>query len=138
MEISLFSYSTRQAVEESVLVKADTSLRCDAAIRFPVYVTNAVWSRYIVVPAEFAGIQHETGRFWDVMYMFAYQARKCSSSMLYFKLHVQVPAGESWLANEEKSTVSFQHREVRLKAVITAQDVDDPSPAIFIMFPWED
>jgi hypothetical protein len=138
MEISLFSYTTRQAVDDGVLVKAETSLRCEAAIRFPVYVTDAVWSRYIVVPSEFEGIHDQTGRFWDILYMFAWQAKKCSTSLLYFKLHVQVPAGESWQSNEEKSPVSFQHREVRLKAVIAPQDIDDPSPAIFIMLPWED
>jgi hypothetical protein len=58
--------------------------------------------------------------------------------VLKFQFTCQVPKASEWLGNEKKSSISFQHREVKLKAVISAQDIDDPTPAIFIMLPWED
>ena len=75
---------------------------------------------------------------WVGMFMFAFQAKKCSEPVLSFKFTCRVPKSMPWLQNEVKSSISFQHRDVRLKAVITAQDIDDLSPAIFIMLPWED
>jgi hypothetical protein len=70
--------------------------------------------------------------------MFAFQAQKCSEAVLEFQFNCQVPKDWEYLTNEVKSSIPFQYRDVKLKAVISAQDIDDPSPAIFIMLPWED
>ena len=74
----------------------------------------------------------------DILFMFAFQAKKCSGSALKFKFTCQIPKSRGTLTNETKSEISFQHWEVELKAVISAQDIDDPKPAIFIMLPWEE
>jgi hypothetical protein len=134
----IFSNTTKQAVADGVLIKADSKLRADAAIKFPVYFTDTVWNRYVKVPDEFKEVQNQNGRLWDILFMFAYQAKKCSDSVLQFKFTCQVPKSASWLKNETKSNISFQHREVVLKAVIAPRDIDDYSPAVFIMLPWED
>lgn len=133
----IFSYTTKQAVEDGVLVKADSGQISQAAIKFPVYFTDTVWNKYVKVP-EFKGIQDFNGRLGGILFMFAFQAKKCSGPVLSFKFTCQVPKLMLWTQNEEKSGISFQHRDVKLKAVITAQDINDPSPAIFIMLPWED
>jgi hypothetical protein len=134
----IFSYTTKQAVADGVLVKADSEQSSQAAIKFPVYFTSAVWSKYVKVPEEFKDHQNLKGRLWDILFMFAFCAKSCSGSVLTFRFNCRIPQSEPWLKNEEKSGISFQHRDVLLKAVITAQDIDDPSPAIFIMLPWED
>ncbi|MGM0622150.1 MAG: hypothetical protein ACQETJ_13945, partial [Bacteroidota bacterium] len=65
-------------------------------------------------------------------------ARLEQSNIMKFKLIVMFP-DTTWLPNEKRqSDLGKQYREVELKAVITAQDIDDPSPAIFIMLPTED
>ena len=134
----IFSYTTKQAVEDGVLIKADSAQSSMAAIKFPVYFTDTVWNRYIVIPDEFKNVQDINARLGDILFMFAFQAKKCPGSVLNFQFTCQVPKASEWLGNEKKSSISFQHRDIKLKAVITAQDIDDPSPAIFIMLPWED
>ena len=52
----IFSYTTKQAVEDGVLVKADSMHSARAAIKFPVYFTGTVWDKYIEIPDEFKGI----------------------------------------------------------------------------------
>jgi hypothetical protein len=71
--------------------------------------------------------------------MFAFQARKVSSNFLQFDFISFMPDEGNWEANEKLETVENRlNRLVTLKAVIQAQDFDDPSPAIFIMKPNED
>lgn len=134
----IFSYTTKQAVEDGVLIPTDSTLRSKAAIKFPVYFTSTVWDKYVKIPKEFEAVQNFNGRLGDILFMFAFQAKKCSDSVLSFRFTCRVPKSFPWSQNETKSSISFQHRDVRLKAVISAQDIDDPSPAIFIMLPWGD
>ena len=134
----IFTYTTKQAVEDGVLVKLDPEIVRQTPVILPVYFTDTVWRRYVEVPDEFKGTQDLNARIGDILFMFAFQAKKCSNSHLKFKFTCQIPKSRGTLTNESKSTISFQHREVELKAVISAQDVDDPKPAIFIMLPSED
>lgn len=134
----IHSYTTKQAIADGVLIKADSKLSTDAAINFPVYFTDTVWNRYVKISEKFKGSQDQNGRLWDILFMFAFKAKKCSGSVLQFKFICQIPKSESWMKNETKTNISFQHREVVLKAIIAPQDIDDYSPAVFIMLPWED
>ena len=104
----------------------------------PVYFTDIVWRRYVEIPEEFKGTQDLNARIGDILFMFAFQAKNCSSSVLKFKFSCQIPKSRGTLTNETKSSISFQHMDVELKAVISVQDIDDPKPAIFIMLPSED
>ena len=132
-------YSTKQAVDDGFLIQVDQKFSKEAGIRHPVYLTRAVWDKYVEVPRGMEGHQYQSGRLWDVLFMFAFFARKESSSHLLFKLLIQLPDDGDWEQNEKVAERSNRLlREVTLKAMITARDFDDPSPAIFIMKPFED
>ncbi len=132
-------YSTKQAVDDGFLILVDQKVSQEAGIRHPVYLTRAAWDKYVEVPKGMEGHQDQDGRLWDALFMFAFFARRESSSQLLFKLLVQLPDAGDWEQNEKVAERSNRLlREVTLKALITARDFDDPSPAIFIMKPFED
>ena len=118
---TIFAYSRREALADGVLVDI-SPLAAEAAFRFPVAVTSAVWTACIAVP-EACPWQDETGRTWDILMM----------------LHHAIKTGPS--SNLIRFTVLVQNDEgppqpVVLKA--TCGPGDDPSPVITIMFPCED
>ncbi|WP_423128084.1 DUF6573 family protein [Gaoshiqia sp. Z1-71] len=132
-------YSTKQAVDDGYLILVDQKVSQEAGIRHPVYLTRAVWDKYIEVPKGMEGYQDQAGRLWDVLFMFAFFARKESSFHLLLKLLIQLPDTGDWEQNEKVAERSNRLlREVTLKALVTTRDFDDPSPAIFIMKPFED
>jgi len=118
-------------------MKIEGAMPSDAGIKFPVYLTSAVYDRYVKVP-EGLEAQQEAGRLWDLLYMFTWEARKTESNTLLYKFFCQFPRTAKILDNEIQVENYSLMREITLKAVITAQDIDDPSPAIFIMLPHED
>jgi hypothetical protein len=83
------------------------------------------------------GEQDESGRLWDILWMFRMAARKVSGSYLEFEFICRLDDIGDWESNEVLFEGRFL-RTVRLKAMIQAQDFDDPSPAIFILKPHED
>lgn len=133
----IFSYTTKEAVKDGFLVKIEGAMPSNAGIKFPVYLTRAVYDRYVKV-SEGLKEQQESGRLWDLLYMFTWEARKTEGSTLRYKFFCQFPKTVKILDNEIQVKNSPLMREITLKAVITAQDIDDPSPAIFIMLPHED
>lgn len=133
------TYSTKQAVDDGFLVKVDSEASKEAGIKFPVYITRAAWDKYVEVPKGMEQVQNLSGRLWDVMFMFAFHARNVSSNFLQFDFISFLPDEGNWEANEKlESPENRLNRLVTLKAVIQAQDFEDPSPAIFIMKPNED
>lgn len=133
------SYTTKQAIADGVLVPVDSKISEEAGIVYPVLVTGTVWSRYIQVQK---GMEHQDldGRLWDLLFMFAVQTRKSKGgSLLFFKVLFQLLTEMSWLDNEKQELqLEPETRLVTLKAVVSAHDIDDPSPTIFIMLPGED
>ena len=134
----IYSYTTKQAVDDGVLVKIDSGILTEIGIKFPVYLTDTVYKRYVEVPADVKGFQDLDGRLFDLLYMFAMKAMNTESPLLKFTFVCLLRQDATTQANETKSELSRFHKEVTLRATITAQDIDDPSPAIFIMLPWED
>lgn len=135
------TYSTKQAVEDGFLVRVDPKVSKEAGIKYPVYLTRAVWDKYVKVPEGLEQVQDLGGRLWDVLYMFTFAARSCSKSTLTYKLNVVLADKGDWESNEKVDPDLDHNRTIRLvtlKSVIQAQDFDDPSPAIFIMKPSED
>jgi hypothetical protein len=135
------TYSTKQAVADGYLVKVDAEASKETGIKFPVYITRAVWDKYVSVPRGFHNVQNIEGRLWDVLYMFAVAAVACAGDLLTYQLNVKIPCNVDWETNEKRVPElndKYNIRQVALKAVIQAQDFDDPSPAIFIMKPNED
>ena len=136
--IEIYSYTTKQAVEDGVLVKIDSGILKEIGIKFPVYLTSVVYRRYVEVPADARAHQELDARLFDLLYMFAMAAKQTDSALLYYKFVCLLRQDATCQANESKSDLSRFHKEIKLKALITAQDIDDASPAIFIMLPSED
>ena len=65
------TYSTKEAVDDGFLVKVESKASKEAGIKFPVYLTRAVWDKYVEVPKGMEQLQNVSGRLWDVLYMFA-------------------------------------------------------------------
>jgi hypothetical protein len=133
----IFTYTTGEAVEDGSLILVDEKISKQAAINYPVYLTQAVFSRYVQVPRELKGLQDESGRLWDLLLMFTRAAYKNPNSQLQFVVVCMLPEGEPAESERKIPDMKF-HREITLKSVIQARDFNDPSPAIFIMLPNED
>lgn len=133
----IHTYTTKEAVADGVLVKVDPAISSEAGIKYPVYLTRAVYQKYVCVPDELRNEQDHEGRLWDILFMFAFKARTTKENSMTFTVIVRLPNTGDWESNEKRCSDNNQ-REVRLHAVINAQDFDDPSPAIFLMKPGED
>ena len=132
------TYTTAEAVEDGALILVDENISREAGIRYPVYLTEAVYTKYVKVPEGMEGIQDEPGRLWDVLLMFAIKARMTKAAVLFFHLICRLPDNGDWESNEKRPLKDGTIREVHLKAICTGRDFNDPSPAIFIMKPSED
>ena len=133
----IHTYTTKEAVADGTLVLVADSESKEAGIKYPVYLTRAVWNKYVEVPKGMESEQNLSGRLWDILWMFRIAAKSTSEALLYFKLNCRLPDIGNWEKNEKRD-VDRLTRTITLKALITAQDFDDPSPAIFIMKPDED
>jgi len=134
----IFSYTTKQAVQDGVLHEVEHAAYSEAGIKFPVYMTSRAWERYVEVPKGMESHQDLSGRLWDVLFMFAFQAKQSPSSIMHFQFVCQIPADETMLDNEKNCGDGELLREISLKASIGPRDIDDPRPGIFIMMPDED
>ncbi len=97
----------------------------EAGIRFPVFLTRAVWDAYVTVPPGVTG-QDEAGRAWDILWMtrFAIIRARPGTDRLPVALYVR---------ND-----NVRSRLVKLVAVCGPRDIDDPAPAITVMMCDED
>jgi hypothetical protein len=97
----------------------------EAGLKFPVYLTRAVWENYVRVP-DGVRCQDEKGRLWGIVSMLRCAARRTSGPQMLFGLHVR---------NDNRDRTPPL---VNLKAVCGPRDIDDPSAAITVMLPDED
>ena len=134
----IFTYTTKQAVEDGFLIKIDSKILSEVGIKFPVYLTRSVYDKYVCVSPELNYIEDHEGRLWDLLYMFAFTAKNCKSNKIDFTYIVSLPEKENWEDNEKRLSFCKTNREVTLHSEIRARDFDDPSPAIFILKPHED
>jgi hypothetical protein len=61
----IYTYTRAQAVADGFQVEV-TKTAQEAGIRFPVFLTRAVYDAYVTVPPDVTG-QDEAGRLWDVL-----------------------------------------------------------------------
>ena len=118
------SYTRAQAVVDGVQVEVSAKARL-AGIRFPVFLTRAVYDAYVTVPPGVEG-QDEVGRLFDIVWMTAYAIRQArgAGDRLPVALYVR---------NDNR-----RPRLVKLVAVCGPLDFDDPQPAITVLLPTED
>ena len=120
----IYTYSRSQAVADGFQVEV-TKTAQEAGIKFPMFLTRAVFDKYVAVPPDVTG-QDEAGRLWDVVWMtrFAILRARPGCDRLPVALYVR---------NDDRTA-----RLVKLIATCGALDIDDPSPAITVMLPDED
>src|SRR5690606_34395415 len=114
----IFSYTTKEAVKDGFLVKIEGAMPSNAGIKYPVYLTRAVYDRYVKVSDGLKG-QQELGRLWDLLYMFTWEARKTEGSALQYKFFCHLPKDSPHPDNEVHVKNCPLMREITLKAVIT-------------------
>ncbi len=120
----IYTYTRAQAVADGLQVEV-TKTAAEAGIRFPMFITRAVYDTYVTVPPGVTG-QDEAGRLWDLVWMtrFAIIRSKPGVDRLPVALYVR---------NDD-----VRSRLVKLVAVCGPVDFDDPAPAITLMMPDED
>ena len=120
----IYATTRAQAVADGVQVDISTVAK-EAGIRFPVFLTRAVFDAYVTVPPNVTG-QDEAGRAWDLVWMLRFAIRKArpGCDRLPFALYVR---------NDNRAP-----RLVKLVATCGPLDIDDPRPAITVTLPTED
>jgi len=66
----IFAYTRTQAIADGIQVEV-TKTAQEAGIKFPVFLTRAVFENYVAVPSGVTG-QDEAGRLWDLVWMTRY------------------------------------------------------------------
>jgi hypothetical protein len=120
----IYAYTRKDALNDGVQIDVGEMSR-ESGLKFPVYLTRAVWESYVRVP-DGVSCQDEKGRLWDIVWMLRCAARRTSNSQLLFRLHLRKD-------NRDRTPPL-----VTLKAVCGPLDIDDPSPSITIMLVDED
>ena len=120
----IYAYTRSQAVADGEQLEV-TKTAQEAGIRFPVFLTRAVYEAYVAVPPGVSG-QDEAGRLWDLLWLlrFAILRSRPGCDRLPFALYVR---------NDNRTP-----KLVELIAACGPFDIDDPSPAITVMLPGED
>lgn len=120
----VYAYTRSQAVADGFQVEV-TKTAQEAGIRFPVFLTRAVFDAYVTVPPGVAG-QDEAGRLWDIVWMLRFAMRKAQpgKDRMPFALYVR---------NDNRAACL-----VKLVATCGPLDMDDPQPAVTVMLLDED
>ncbi len=133
----VFSYTTKMAVEDGVLFPVSESLTKPQGIKYPVYFNDSVWNNY-VDPAYMTQEQTEKeNTIRQILEGFLPAARRCSSNVCRFNFSLDGPTARIVSPRNEVLNPD-QSMTVTLKAIVTAEDIDRPNPAVFFMLPWED
>ena len=119
-----YTYTRKQAVADGVQVDV-TKTAQEAGIKFPMFLTRAVWEAYVAVPPDVTG-QDEAGRLWDVVWMTRFGIIRARPGV------DRIPVA-MYVRNDNRAA-----RLVKLIATCSALDIDDPQPAITVMMPDED
>ncbi len=124
----IYTYTRAQAVADGLQVEV-TKTAQEAGIRFPMFITRAVYDTSVTVPPGVTG-QDEAGRLWDLVWMtrFAIIRHAGGASVPASRLPVAL-----YVRNDD-----IRSRLVKLVAVCGPLDFDDPAPAITVMLPDED
>jgi hypothetical protein len=85
----VYTYTRAQAVADGFQVEV-SKVAAEAGIRFPVFLTRAVYDAYVTVPPGVIG-QDEAGRLWDVLWLLRHAIRKAQPGQerLPFALYVR-------------------------------------------------
>jgi hypothetical protein len=122
-------YTRAQAIADGELVELPEPICREAGFRYPVAVTRSVWEECIHWPETESGLQMESGRMWDVLWMArcaGLSARQ--ADRVTYQLHV-VPRGADASDDGPPPLVTL---------VLHIGPGDTAEPVITIMKPGED
>ena len=120
----VYAYTRKQALADGVQVDISTTAR-EAGIKYPVFVTRAVFDAYVTVP-EGVACQDEAGRTWDLAWMTRYAILRSRPGQ------DRIPVA-LYVRNDNRGA-----KLVKLIAQCGPLDLDDPQPSITIMLAGED
>ena len=120
----IYAYTRKQALADGVQVEV-TQTAQEAGIKFPMFLTRAVWDAYVAVP-EGVTAQDEAGRLWDIVWMTRFAILRCKPGVS------RIPVA-LYVRNDNRAA-----KLVKLIATCGPLDVDDAQPAITVMMPDED
>lgn len=120
----IYIYTRAQAVADGLQIEV-TKTAQEAGIRYPVFLTRAVYDNYVAVP-EGVTAQDEPGRLWDILWMLRYAMSRAKP------LTLRLPVA-LYVRND-----NTRARLVKLIATCGPLDIDDAHPAVTVMTPEED
>ena len=120
----VYAYTRAQAVADGVQVEV-TKTAQEAGIKFPLFLTRAVYDAYVTVP-EGVTAQDEAGRLWDIVWMTRFGILRARPGV------DRIPVA-LYVRND-----NHRAKLVKLIAQCGPLDIDDPAPAITVMMPDED
>jgi hypothetical protein len=120
----IYTYTRKQALADGFQIDVTTTAQ-EAGIRFPFFITRAVFDAYVAVPPGVTG-QDEAGRLWDLVWMTRFGIIRCKPGV------DRIPVA-LYVRND-----NHRSRLVKLVATCGPLDIDDPQPAITLMLPDED
>ena len=120
----IFAYTRKQALADGIQVDVTATAK-EAGIKFPMFLTRAVFDAYVAVPDGVSG-QDEAGRLWDVVWMTRFGILRARSGV------DRIPVA-LYVRNDDRAA-----RLVKLIAQCGPLDMDDPQPAITVMLTDED
>jgi hypothetical protein len=126
----IYSYSRAQAVADGVQVDV-TKTAQEAGIKFPMFLTRAVFDAFVAVPPDVTG-QDEAGRLWDVVWMTRFGIIRARPGQVAGAACTRIPVA-MYVRND-----NHRAKLVKLIATCGPLDMDDPQPAITVMMPDED
>jgi hypothetical protein len=132
----IFSYTTKMAVEDGVLIPIPGIISGPLGINVPVYFNDSVWIHYVDASSEKRNCADKTSEISRILEAFVPAAKLCKSNICHFNFMLPAPI---WLTNSLNEVLNSDGSlTVSLKAVVSAEDIDRPNPAVFFMLPWED
>ena len=120
----IYAYTRAQAVADGVQVDV-TKTAQEAGIKFPMFLTRAVFDAYVAVPPDVTA-QDEAGRLWDIVWMTRFGIIRARPGI------DRIPVA-LYVRNDNRAA-----RLIKLIATCGPLDMDDPQPAITVMLPDED
>ena len=128
----IYKYTRSQAVADGFQIEV-TKTAHEAGIKFPMFLTRAVWENYVAIPPDVTG-QDEAGRLWDVVWMTRFAIIRSSHRHTMGSAPcTRLPVG-LYVKNADNRPA----RLVKLIATCGPLDFDNPQPAITVMMPDED
>ena len=126
----IYAYTRAQALADGVQIDV-SKVAAEAGLRFAVFLTRAVYDRFVRVPPSVTG-QDEPGRLWDVVWMTRFAIMRMRAGRRSEPVASRLPVA-LYVRNDNGPA-----RLVKLIASCGPLDIDDPQPAITIMLPDED